>query len=322
MAVVRRALVLLTLLASSALPGEAAAAEVVSTDEQGRQIRFDVRVEGADVEWHAAILRAAPHGDEIASVRIDVVSVQELAATCGREAAGCYSRDVIVVSADQSESNAHTLVHEYAHHLDRSRPVAGQFEPNGTSTWWRARGMEQLVRVGSAYRTYVRGWDRSIAEIFAEDYAQLARPGSPYGIRWLERPNETILAALRYDLGLGPEPEIAAAPPVRPLSISRRGTLAPRRSAAIPFGLLGPGRRVEATATVTGSTEHGARATLEIRCDGARVALRFLGTGATTVRIDRTGLGPAEECTATLRSTSRATRAYSLTLRLSIPAAG
>jgi len=314
----RRLLLLLSVLASLAFASEAMAAEVVTQDDQGRQIRFDVQADGVDVEWYAAILRAAPHGEEITTLRIDVVTWEQMQKTCGREAAGCYTRNVMVIPAAQTEDNAHTLVHEYGHHLDRSTPVAGQREPNGTSTWWRARGMERLIALGSVYRSYVKGWNRSIAEIFAEDYAQLARPGSPHNIPWLENPTETILAALRFDLGIGPEPTIVAPPALKPVSIARRGTLAPKRNVAIPFGLLGPGRRVQATATFTGAAEKAPRARLEIRCNGERVALKTISTGKTTVTIDQRNLGPAEECTATLTSTSRSARTYTLVVRLSI----
>jgi hypothetical protein len=31
-------------------------------------------VEGVDAEWYAALLRAAPHRDEISTVRVDIVS--------------------------------------------------------------------------------------------------------------------------------------------------------------------------------------------------------------------------------------------------------
>ena len=205
--------------------GEAAAAEVVLTDNEGRSIRFDVRVDGVDAEWYAALLRAAPHKDEISTVRVDIVSWDELASTCGRGAAGCYSRNVMTVPAEQSEENAHTVVHEYGHHLDRSTAVTGVREPNGTPVWWRARGMERLVQLGSVATTYALGWERSIAEIFAEDYAQLALGDGRYRISWLSPPDATILAALKADLGLGPEPEIVAPPALKPVSISRRGAL-------------------------------------------------------------------------------------------------
>lgn len=318
MAPMRKLLALLTALASLAFAGEAMAAEVILQDTEGRPLRFDVRADGVDPEWYAALLRAAPHGNEIAAVRVDIVSRDDLRSICGREASGCYSRNTITVPAEQSEDNAHTVVHEYGHHLDRSTPVAGVGEPNGTSIWWRARGMEQLVRLASVARTYILGWNRSIAEIFAEDYAQLALPGSPFAIPWLEAPDETVLAAIRADLGLGPEPVLTTRPPaLKPVTINRSGSLAPRRSAGLEFGLLGPGRHVEATASFTGSTEKRARATFEIRCDGARVALKTLGAGKTKVSIDLPSLGPAE-CTATLTSSSRTTRAYTLLVRLTV----
>lgn len=314
----RRVLLLASAFLSLAFAGEAAAAEIVATDNEGRQMLFDVRAEGVDVEWYAAILRSAPHGDEISKVRIEIVTAEELARTCSREANGCYRGNVVTVAAGQTDANARTLVHEYGHHLDASMPVAGAREPNGTSTWWRARGMPRLVALGSVYRGYERGWDRSIAEIFAEDYAQLALPGSPHGIRWLESPNGPVLDAIRFDLGLGPEPSITAPPPLKPVSIARRGRLAPRRAAAIPFGLLGPGRRVRATVTFAGAAEKGTRARVELRCDGTRVALKTIGGGRTSITLDRSNLGPAEECAATLTNTGRVARAYTLSVRLSV----
>jgi hypothetical protein len=287
-------------------------------DDQGRTIRFDVRVEGVDAEWYAALLRAAPHGDEISTVKIDIVSWDELRTTCGRDASGCYSRNTMAVPAEQSDANAHTVVHEYGHHLDRSTQVAGVAEPNGTPEWWRARGVSELVRLRTVATSYILGWDRSIAEIFAEDYAQLALSGSSYNIAWLEGPDETVLAALRADLGLGAAPETVHPPVIKPVKLTRSGSLTPRRKTAIPFSLLGPGRRVTATATFTGAAEKRARATLEVRCDGERVALKTLRQGRTVFAIDRRDVGPTE-CTATLTSTSASTRSFTLVVRLSIP---
>lgn len=318
MAAVRRVLLLLSVLASLGFAGEATAAEVLLQDNEGRTIRFDVRAEGFDAEWYAQYLRAAPHGDEIASLRIDVVTWDELRSICGDGAGGCYSRNVMVIPAEQSAESAHTVVHEYGHHLDRATPVTGIAEPNGGTHWWRARGMGELVRLGSVARTYSLGWDRSIAEIFAEDYAQLALAGSRFGIRWLPAPDATVIQALKADLGLGPPPAVVNPPVLKPVTLTKNGSLAPKRRTAIEFGLLGPGRRVTATATFRGATEKRTRAQLEIRCDGARVALRTITKGKTTVTIDRRNLGPAD-CTATLTSASATSRAYALRVVLSIP---
>jgi hypothetical protein len=314
----RRALVLVSAFLSLAFAGEAAAEEVVATDAEGRSIRFDVRAESVDVEWYAELLRAAPHADEISTVQIVLVSPAELAERCGRQAAGCYRRRVITVAAAESEANAHTLVHEYGHHVDATRGVAGAREPNGSSTWWRARGVARLVALRSAYHGYVRAWDRNIAEIFAEDYVRLARPDSRHRIRWLEEPNEAVLGAILHDLGLGPEPASTAPPQLKPVVLSRSGRLAPSRSATRTFGLLGPGRRVRATVEVGGASAAGVRARLELSCDGKRISTRTLARGMKVVSIDRPNLGPAEDCAVTLTNTGGAARAFALSVRLSV----
>ena len=64
--------------------------------------------EGVDAEWYAALLRAAPHGDEISTVTVTIVSWEELRSRCGRGAAGCYNRNRMVVPAEQSDESAHT----------------------------------------------------------------------------------------------------------------------------------------------------------------------------------------------------------------------
>jgi hypothetical protein len=177
--------------------------------------------------------------------------------------------------------------------------------------------MAGLVAARSAYHGYDVAWERNIAEIFAEDYAQVARPGDAFRIRWLEGPNEAVRGAILHDLGLGPEPTITAPPGQKPLSRARRGTLAPGRSVSLDsFGLLGPGRRVRATVAVAGSTAPGVRARLELRCDGRRISTRTLARGMKVVSIDRPSLGPAESCTVSLTNTSRVTRAFDLALRV------
>ena len=314
----RRLLLLLSILASLAFTGDAMAAEVLSQDNEGRTIHFDVASDGVDAEWYATLLRAAPHGNEISTVTIDIVSWDVVHSTCGRDASGCYSRNTIVVPAEESTENAHTVVHEYGHHLDRSTPVIAVGEPNGTPEWWRARGMAELVRLRSVATSYILGWERSIAEIFAEDYAQLVLGDSKFRIDWLGPPDETVFAAMKADLGLGPAPVSVHPPAIKPVSIRRDGRLAPRHHTAIPFSLLGPNRHVIATATFAGAAEKRARATLEVRCNGARVALKQLRQGKTAFAIDERDVGPAD-CTATLTSTSGLTRSFTLVVRLSIP---
>ena len=313
----RRAAAIAVSILSLAFAAPAAAEEVVVADDEGRSIRFDVRADGVDVEWYASLLRAAPHSDEISTVRIDLVTRADLAATCGRAAAGCYGRRTITIAAIESEANAHTLVHEYGHHVDASRGVADVREPNGSSTWWRARGMARLVQVRSVYHGYNRDWDRNIAEVFAEDYARLAQPGSRHRIQWLEEPSEAVLAAILHDLGLGPEPAIGRPPGLKPVELRRSGRLARSQSVSVPFELLGPGRRVRATVEMAGATAGGVRARLELRCEGTLLRTRTLGTRMRVVSIDRPNV-PAGECTVRLTNTGTAARTFTLKIRLTI----
>ena len=88
-------------------------------------------------------------------------------ATRGREG----NRGVMVVPAGRSAGIAHTVIHEYGHHVDWSRRHSNLDEPNGTPLWWKARGMAELVALRSVRDRYQVGWNRSIAEVFAEDYA-------------------------------------------------------------------------------------------------------------------------------------------------------
>jgi hypothetical protein len=300
--------------AGLALPDRAAAAEVVVRDREGRPIHLDVRADGVEVGWYAGLLRNAAHSDEISRVTIRIVDWDELATTCGRHAAGCYSRrrgrDLVVVPAGQSGRLAHTLLHEYGHHVDAQRRHGGLREPNGTPLWWRARGMAELVATRSVARSYRIAWDRSIAEVFAEDYAYV-NVGEPYRIRWLRPPTALVRAAIRADLGLQPPPDIADQPPARrPVILFRHGTLAPQERASLPFGLLGPNRRVTFTAVFRGP------ARLSVECNGA-VRTRAIGSGLRSATLDVPRIGPGE-CRAELLNTGSRSGDFRLRLRLTI----
>jgi hypothetical protein len=301
-------------LAGLALPDSATAAGVVERDREGRPIHFDVRAGGVDVGWYAGLLRDAAHSDEISRVTIRIVSWDELAETCGRHAAGCYSsrrgRDLVVVPAGQSRRLAHTLIHEYGHHVDAQRRHGGLREPNGTPLWWRARGMAELVDTRSVARSYRIAWDRSIGEVFAEDYAYV-NLGGPYRIRWLLPPTDVVRAAIRADLGLQRPPAIDVQPPARrPVVLVSSGTLDPQERASLPFGLLGPNRRVTFTATFIGPGR------LSVECNGS-VRTRSIASGLRSATLDVPRIGPGE-CRAVLLNTGPRTGDFRLRLRLSI----
>jgi hypothetical protein len=316
---VRRAVLLLAaVLAALLVAAPAGAATIVKQTREGRPVTFDVRVSGVDVEWYAELLRNAAHGDEIRRVTIRIVPEDDIRRFCGAHAGGCYGGSPragrIVVPAGRSLSIAHTLLHEYAHHLDRSTRVQGAPEPNGTPHWYRARGIARLVRDGRAAHGYARGWERSVGEIFAEDYVQLHLQTS-YRIRWLDPPGPAVRAALRRDLPRAPAQPVEL--PRTPLVVIRAGSLEQGKARVVPFGLLDTGRRVTFVATAGNASRTGVRGRIELRCDSGLWTSRPLGPGAATARLDLRDLGP-DRCAVAVRSLGATPLTFTAKLRLTI----
>jgi hypothetical protein len=301
--------------------GAAGAAIITTTDGQGRRITFDVRAATADTNWYADVLRATAHGDEISNVTVRIVPEQQIDALCGNEAAACYSdratRPTIIIAAGKNQNIEGTLVHEYGHHLDSAWRVPGVPELNGTPAWWAARGMAALLSSRTVAFDYSRGWDHGIGEIFAEDYAYIhVGPTYKYAIRWLSPPDEQLKAAMFAELGTPTAPLPAA--PNTPLVINRTGTLTPRDVRTVPFGLLGPGRRVTFTATVDRTKRKGTRARMQVVCDGTVAGSKNFTRGKKKLTLDIPNLGPAE-CDARLVSlTSSVLLKYTLRVQLAV----
>jgi hypothetical protein len=323
MTLVFRGRVLAALVAAFALAGAtgANAAIINSHDDQGRTITFDVRAATVDTEWYASVLRAAAHGNEISDVTIMIVPEPQIPAFCGGEdAAACYSKSgpaTIIVPAGKSKLLETVLLHEYGHHLDTYWHVSGIPELNGTAIWWAARGMDALLANHQVAFDYSLGWSHSVGEIFAEDYAYI-HTHSRYAITWLSPPDASLESALFAELGTPAEP-LPFAPEV-PLIINRSGTLAPRDSFSVPFGLLGPGRRVTLTATISKANRKGIRARAQVVCDGTVVATRTFGKGQAKRTLDIPNLGPAT-CDARLVSSVSTLLSYTLRLTLAVESA-
>ena len=305
-------------LAAALLAGPASAREVVLRDDEGRSMHFDVRAE-VDLAWYAGLLREAAHADEIERVTIRIVDWDELGERCGRGAAGCYgrrkgNRGVMVVPAGRSSRIAHTVVHEYGHHVDGSRRHGGLDEPNGTPLWWMARGMAELVGAQSVRDGYQVGWNRSIAEIFAEDYAY-TNLHRGYRIEWLEPPSRTMQQAIRADLGLAPRPTITPTrPALKPVVMVRQGTLEPNERVAVDFGLLGPNRRVQLQGVFSAG---GSRGRVEVTC-GDSIHTRLITGTRPAVSLELPRAGPGE-CQAAISNTGASAKRFSFTVRLTLP---
>lgn len=315
----RRLLVALAAALALVLAAGAQGAIVTSHDDAGRQITFDVRAPNVDTEWYASVLRAAAHGNEISAVTIRIVPEPQIPGLCGgQDAAACYTgrtgAPMIIVPAGKSTLLESILLHEYGHHLDTYWPVSGVSELNGTSVWWTLRGMAALLAQHQVAFDYSLGWSHGVGEIFAEDYAYI-HTHNRYAITWLTPPDAALESALFAELGKPAEP-LPAAPEV-PLVIERRGTLVPRDRFSVPFGLLGPGRRVTLKATITKPKRKGIRAKAEVVCDDRVVGTRTFAKGQATRTLDLPNLGPAT-CDARLVSNSPVSLGYTLRLQLAI----
>ncbi len=202
-------------LSAASMTDDAGAATRVVRDDEGRQIRLDLRAP-INVEGYREIIAGIVHGDEIEDVTFRVIPERRVGTAClSQEALACYAADpgvrpIIVIPARNPSRVRNVLVHEYGHHIDRSydhRGAAPDFD--GTARWWSRRKVSQQLSARNMAWDYSRGWGRSVAEIFAEDYVVLNTPRGPYDIFWLNRPGNAIRNAMRQDI-------------VAPVGLSRR----------------------------------------------------------------------------------------------------
>lgn len=318
--VFRGRVVLAALLAAVALGGAARAnaAIITSHDDQGRTITFDVRATAVDTEWYASVLRASAHGNEISDVKIVIVPEPQIQAFCGgAEVAACYERSpaTIIVPAGKSKLLETVLLHEYGHHLDTFWDVPGVQELNGTPTWWAARGMASLLANHQVAFDYSLGWSHSIGEVFAEDYAYIHTHIRYAMTSWLNPPDAALESAMFAELGK-PAAPLPFAPEV-PLVLNRTGTLGPRDGYSVPFGLLGPGRRVTVAATISNAKRKGIRARAQLVCDERVIVTRTFRKGQAKRTFNIPNLGPAS-CDVRLISSVSASLRYTLRVTLAV----
>ena len=362
----RRAVVIAGIACASlvAAATPALSAQTLVRDRQGRPITFDVRTSGVDVAGYGRIMRNAIHGDEIRTVRIRIVARSRIAALCGEaDAQACYGGTrgggEIIVPKMPASQVASVLLHEYGHHIDRSRSNGSLQEPNGTPRWWAARRMGQRLAAGQVAFDYSLGWDRAIGEIFAEDYVQLQMRTSD-AISWLGPPGSAVLKALRRDLGVtatttptdpgtgtttpadpgagtpdpgatGPGVDPGSGVPADPgtttpgagngLQWVEQGQVGDGQAVSVPFGLLGPGRSVTVEAVGQRFDGDVLPLTVSVTCDGVQVAATQGGADGSPVVVSRAGLGPAQ-CTADVDSADGTPGAASVRITLTLPQPG
>ena len=110
-------------------------------------------------------------------------------------------------------------------------------------------------------------------------------------------------------------------PPNGPLVVARTGTLGAHGRRVLPFGLLGPGRHVTFSATVSRPKRQGTRARAELVCDGNVLATQTVGRGRAKVTLDVPNVGPAT-CEASLIDTTSVSLNYTLRLELAVEGEG
>lgn len=146
------------------------------TDAHGHAIRIGTDIPTLDLAWYAAVLEQTMHGPEISSVLVEVVPWSSIGVVCGVDAIGCYfpaQGRMVVTDYDPNgvEELAHTLVHEYGHHVDGQLENLGHLVPacvgrDGSRSWW-------WTRVPDRFTCTNRNWELLIGELFAEDYVAL-----------------------------------------------------------------------------------------------------------------------------------------------------
>ena len=316
------------LLVAAVLAAPAGAATQVTHDSAGRPITFDVQATGADVSGYTSILDGLLHGSEISSVVVTIVPESSIAARCGSsQAVACYRWSsngdaAMFVPAVAATEVRGSLTHEYGHHIDATRPHIPRAPGlDGTPSWWTARDMAARLARGEVAWDYSKGWDHSIAEIFAEDYAVTNGAGSS-GIRWLGDPPQAVSDAIRADLA-GPTTPPAAPAPGAPQPAPAPAAGAPAAAKPAPIargsGRLKAGRRAQIGFAVTSARK------LSVRVSGAtagrlRAVLRCgaKARGGATARPGRPAIVRARvtpsRCRVTLRALG-ATSRYRVVVR-------
>ncbi len=308
---------------SAGAPAAALAEIATRSDGAGRTITFDLQAAGVDVDGYAQLLSQALHGDEIGAVTVRVVPDSAIAVECGAGAAACYERTGsnarIIVPAVTAAAVRDSLVHEYGHHVDSTVRHQPGTCADGTPRWWAARGAAAALASGQVRCDYGAGWERSLAEVFAEDYRVLNVAGA-MSRGTLGQPGPVVLEALRQDLaalgqGVPPPPPGtpaepspppgpsggAADPPLlrRGANLTRSGRLSAGQVAKIGFRLTGR-HRVALVVRRRGAARGDFAVVL--RC-GRGAAL--IGDGRRRSAVTVSGrVGPGR-CTATVRAGRR-----------------
>ncbi len=153
---------------------------------------------------------ALPHGDELSTVAITVVTAAELPASCTSEALGCYRLGQLIFADEVigGISAEEVARHEYGHHVAASRlntpwPALDW----GPKRWSTAVDVCADVKTGNAFPgDEGEHYSQNPAEAWAETYRILAEraaglPGDTWSIVVGKYyPDEAMIAAAKLDV--------------------------------------------------------------------------------------------------------------------------
>jgi len=162
-------------------------------DQHGHVLTFATDNASVDLGPYANLLASTYHGDEIELVHVFVTSASTLAEICGGDAAACYGADapgetrggvMIIAYEDAGADITHAVIHEYGHHIDNQTYNLGRSEcginGDGSRRWFFAREVDDQITETLTCDPRA-DWGRLLAEVYAEDYSQMAGiPRSEY----------------------------------------------------------------------------------------------------------------------------------------------
>jgi hypothetical protein len=162
---------------------------------------------GRESAW-AAFFQGLPHGPEIGSLTVLLGTEDDVRARCGEDAGGCYlplTRQITMLGGSRPGLGEDDEIarHEYGHHLAEQSDNA-PFAPGlGTKRWFTQEHVCARLRSGELVDDAALGYERSVAEGFAEAY-RIASGGDRH--QWIVDPalypagaaRRAILADVRH----------------------------------------------------------------------------------------------------------------------------
>jgi hypothetical protein len=162
----------------------------------------------AEVAPVVSMIDALPHGPELSGLGLDVATPAEILGRCGEETIACYDprEDEMVIDGQDEEldgvSRLSLIAHEYGHHIANNREggIWSAFDA-GTLRWSTYEQVCERTREGELFpgNEGAHYWENP-GEAFAQTYATLVEPQTPWPYTPLLAPDETALKKLREDV--------------------------------------------------------------------------------------------------------------------------